>query len=368
MLPQKIMVGFIMIATMMAGMNCPAATGGVFQLPARPLAFTGATRQELVAWQARGRAHLAEVLYGNADRMSLVEFKFSFKPQVEFVANGKGYKLYKVKYFATDLIASYALLSIPAGGTNCPAILALHGHESNWGQADTNAFFDPKHPDSFCGYFAERGYAVMFPAILNHSVTKRAEWCLVGAWMAECQRCLDYLAGRADIVDPGRIGCVGLSTGGFLAMLMGALDERIRATVASGCFSTWNYDETAFKCPPACDDEKYSKRPGVHDLDYCDLAGLAAPRALMLMHGRKDMAYSPEFTAVDIDPKWQVKLMDPREMQAALDEARRLYATAGAAANLELYWHPAGHAVDNPAAFVWIDRFLCGTSQKPRHQ
>jgi len=45
-------------------------------------------------------------------------------------------------------------------------------------------------------------------------------------------RTVDYLLRRPE-VDPRRIGCVGLSMGGLRSVHLGALDERIKASVSS---------------------------------------------------------------------------------------------------------------------------------------
>ena len=43
-------------------------------------------------------------------------------------------------------------------------------------------------------------------------------------------RTLDYLASRPE-VDPNRIGCVGLSVGGYRSFMLAALDPRIKVAV-----------------------------------------------------------------------------------------------------------------------------------------
>jgi len=52
---------------------------------------------------------------------------------------------------------------------------------------------------------------------------------LMGEWLWDLMRCVDYLV-SLDEVDQSRIGCGGLSLGGEMAMLLGGMDERIRAT------------------------------------------------------------------------------------------------------------------------------------------
>ena len=51
-------------------------------------------------------------------------------------------------------------------------------------------------------------------------------------------RTLDYLASRPE-VDASRLGCVGLSVGGYRSFLLAALDERIKAAVDVGWMTSF---------------------------------------------------------------------------------------------------------------------------------
>lgn len=98
-------------------------------------------------------------------------------------------------------------------------------------------------------------------------------------------RTVDYLITRPE-VDPKRIGCVGLSVGGFRACHLTALDERIKAGVVVGWMCSfpaqikkhvrWTIGHTMLI-------------PGLYrQLDYPDVASLAIPRALLVINGSKD--------------------------------------------------------------------------------
>ena len=53
--------------------------------------------------------------------------------------------------------------------------------------------------------------------------------------MLDCIRALDILCARPD-VDAGRIGMTGISQGGGLALIVAALDARVRAVVSEAPF------------------------------------------------------------------------------------------------------------------------------------
>lgn len=60
-------------------------------------------------------------------------------------------------------------------------------------------------------------------------------WPAVISW--EDRRALDYLCSRPE-VDPSRIGCLGLSLGGFQTVMLAAQDHRISAAVTVGWLTT----------------------------------------------------------------------------------------------------------------------------------
>ena len=107
-----------------------------------------------------------------------------------------------------------------------PALLVLHGSggaASYW-------------MDQFAPALNKFGAAVYAPHYFDKTGTGGAttELILDGrhfiAWLKAIQDGVKYVAGRPG-VDPGRIGVLGLSLGGFLAVAMGIEERRIRAVV-----------------------------------------------------------------------------------------------------------------------------------------
>jgi dienelactone hydrolase len=104
-------------------------------------------------------------------------------------------------------------------------------------------------------------------------------------------RTVDYLASRPE-VDRRRLGCVGLSVGGYRSFLLAALDPRIKAAVDVGWMTSY-----------ASNIRRHVMNtigftfhiPGLYRyLDLPDLAALIAPRSVFVINGSKDTLFPPD--------------------------------------------------------------------------
>jgi dienelactone hydrolase len=112
-----------------------------------------------------------------------------------------------------------------------------------------------------------------------------------GVMLWDDLRTLDYLATRPE-VDRRRLGCVGLSVGGYRSFLLAALDPRVKAAIDVGWMSSFG---------------RHIKRHVVNSigltfhivglyryLDLPDLAALIAPRSVLVINGSKDPLFPPD--------------------------------------------------------------------------
>lgn len=114
-------------------------------------------------------------------------------------------------------------------------------------------------------------------------------WMGVNAW--DDRRCIDYLQSRPE-VDFGRIGCTGLSGGGWRTNMLAALDDRIKASVSVGWMTTGDYQQ-AYNVAGAIG--TFCLLPGVWDrLDVPDLTVMAAPCASLVVSAAEDPLFPPE--------------------------------------------------------------------------
>ena len=106
----------------------------------------------------------------------------------------------------------------------------------------------------------------------------------IAGWMVwDSMRAIDYLETLED-VDGGRIGVTGNSGGGLNTLFTAALDSRVRAAVVVGFtfeFNNWlKYGGTHCTC---------THLPAMfRSFEWFEVAGLIAPRALLLMQGDRD--------------------------------------------------------------------------------
>ena len=153
-------------------------------------------------------------------------------------------------------------------------------------------------------------------------------------------RTVDYLASRPE-VDVQRLGCVGLSLGGYRSFLLAALDPRIKVAVDVGWMTS---------CASQI------RRHVIHtigftfhiaglyrSLDLPDLAALIAPRALLVINGAKDSLFAPE------------------GVQAAFEKIGACFQKAGASDRQRCRLYDAPHEFNRQMqdeAFAWIARSL----------
>ena len=153
-------------------------------------------------------------------------------------------------------------------------------------------------------------------------------------------RSLDYIASRPE-VDPARLGCVGLSVGGYRSFVLAALDPRIRAAVAVGWMSSFG---------------AHIRRHVVNSigltfhivglyryLDLPDFAALIAPRSVLVMNGSKDQLFPPE------------------GVTAAFDKIAKCFAKAGVPERQRCRLYDAPHEFNlrmQSDAWEWLDRSL----------
>ena len=176
---------------------------------------------------------------------------------------------------------------------------------------------------------ANKGYVTISTTVSQHEIYEK-DRLLMGERLWDLMRCVDYLESLA-CVDRSRIGCAGLSLGGEMAMWLGAMDERIAATVSAGFLTTMDHMEQNH-----CMCWKFD---GLRELvDFADIYSLTAPRPLQCQNGLKE-------------PVSQFYVPLARE---AMEEVGMIYRDMGKPENVVLDVHEEGHVIDLPALLVLL--------------
>jgi len=160
-----------------------------------------------------------------------------------------------------------------------------------------------------------------------------------GVWLRDEIRSLDYLLTRPE-VDPERIGCVGLSIGGFRSAQFAGMDPRVKCAVVVGWMTTFG---EMFGYRPL--NTHYSQYiAGAYRLvDLPDLVSLCCPGALMVIHGREDTLFTPKGVA------------------DAYEKIQAIYAKAGVPDHVDLRYYDCPHefGVEMQAdALEWLQKWL----------
>ena len=152
-------------------------------------------------------------------------------------------------------------------------------------------------------------------------------------WDIKC--CVDYLATRPE-VDAGRIGMMGLSQGGTMTTFATAAEPRIKAADIIGYVNPW--EKFAVNRAQFCGSQIV---PDIFRyFDTSDIAGLIAPRPLLIEMGVHDTCFAIE------------------DLLAGYRRVEAIYRAAGAAQKLEADVHPGGHAFAGNKAFEFFERNL----------
>ncbi|MEM3694004.1 MAG: alpha/beta hydrolase family protein [Candidatus Bathyarchaeia archaeon] len=216
------------------------------------LAFKARSLEEWALWRDRLRTRLVELLFLPKERVDLESEIVEAKDCESYIRE----KIF-LKTEANFILPAYLLKPKISGEK--PAVLALHGHGR--GKIDVVGIYDdeveyqrfiaPLNYD-YGLQLVRRGYIVLAPDGRAFgelaSDGMNCTWLLtasmlfgrtvVGMRVWDAMRSLDYLETLPD-VDPERIGCLGLSWGGTWTVYTSALDERIKAAIVSGYFSSF---------------------------------------------------------------------------------------------------------------------------------
>lgn len=284
-----------------------------------------------------------------------------------------GYTAYKIEFNLTKYSRVMGYLLVPDDEGPHPGIVALHDHGAHFtigkekmvrpfgvDQAvldDSDAWADNLYEGQYVGdYLAMNGYVVLSTDALmwgergckegsdnTHLASVAGNMLLLGrnlaSWMTyEDSYATEFLASLPE-VDAERIGCTGLSMGGYRTFMLAALSPLIKASVGVCWMTTQD----------AMMDWKYGRneRGGFANnlggafaqLDYPHIASLACPNAMMFINGDTD------------------KLFMPHAVRECYDILHEVWDSQGVGDKLETHLLPQGHEMPKSVQEITL-RFL----------
>jgi dienelactone hydrolase len=325
------------------------------------LSFVGETREDWQRWRERFSTELLSLLGKWPERVA---------PETEVLESVDcgDYVRERIVFDSERYASVPAYVLVPKGiapGERRPGVLAAHGHGR--GKADITCVCDSDEERQhvralnydYAVQFARRGWVVIAPDWRGFGERQSpSEWVRAGRdgcnvnYLAcgylgyhlltlqiwDAIRALDVLCERTE-VDASRLGVGGLSFGGTMTTYVAALDERIRVACISGYLSTVAGDAMGTRGLGNFCGAQYM--PGLLTIgDIPDVAGLIAPRPLIVEMGERD-------TCFVID-----------DMRAAYARVERIYRAAGAEDRLCADIHPGAHEWSGRKSLEWFERWL----------
>jgi len=243
-------------------------------------------------------------------------------------------------------VHSEGILILPAGAKGpVPLVIAMHG---GGGSPEIALFHGGGNYHEMVRGGVRRGWAVYaprhlfsapgYPGDIRNRVDNQMRLqgtSLTAVEMAKITRAIDGLAGGG--IDPNRIAMVGLSYGGYYALMAPAFEPRIKAVVSSCYFGVqeWRYARDEHGLPS---DFRFDDRMSLLTDDR--LAALICPRPLSIQAGKGD-APSHRDGGILLAPK-----------------VAEHYKALGLADKFEFVLFDGGHDFDDRSAWSFLERHL----------
>lgn len=338
---------------------------GLWQAYARTeqsLAFKAREVSEARQWQQTLREKLITLLGG------FPQERCALRPQLMETREADGFssELIAIQTQPGEHMPCYVLKPAGCDGVLLKPVIALHGHGS-WGgaaivqtpQDPLGAALNQQLNYDYAGQLAKRGYIVFVPELRGFGMRLEdpeyqegtdSQWIsscyavsvnalllgktLLGLRVYDVVRLIDYIQTRPEPL-ADTLGCVGLSGGGMVTLFTAALDQRISCAVVSGYFNTFRDSIMAVRhC--LC-----NYVPGiVRIVEMVDIAGLVAPRSLLIETGAQDPIFPTQAT------------------QRAYESLQKVYSIFGAAQHLDIDVFDGEHAWSGAKAYDWLTRWI----------
>jgi dienelactone hydrolase len=352
------MASRVLDATKLRDLQPATALFGQYRPDSAPLRFRARSSG---AWQRRVRRELVQAI-GFQDAA-----KVPLSPErIERVDCGDYVREKIVIRTALHVLMPVYLLLPKSGPRPLRTVIALHGH--GYGAKDIVGLWEDgserREPDGYHRDFAvalcRAGFAVAAPEIacfgerqtdfghLDQTLGQSAPYTcthtamlafhqgasVVGMRVRDGRRLIDYLETRPEL-DTRRLGAMGISGGGMHTFFLACVEPRVRACVVSGYFCAFR-DSIFAMSHCACNFVPGLSRFG----EINDLAGLVAPRPMLVEAGHRDPIF----------PIGAVK--------KTIAKTRRVYRAFRAEDRLATDYFQGRHQISGRKAYAWLASVL----------
>ena len=322
------------------------------------LSFKGKTKQDWQAWRRKAHKKYMELL-GEFPKPS------PLNAEVVYSIEDSGLIREKVVFDSEEFMSVPCVVLKPAdmpSDKTGRAILCSHGHGPFGKEPVAGNASNPQlkaniaqHNYNYGEQMARAGFLTLSPDLRvfgerddggnpypgrDKCNVHFVRGMVMGIWtltlnIFDIMRCIDYLETRPE-VDPKRIGMMGLSQGGTMTTWTTAAEPRIKAADIIGYVNPW--EKFGVNRANFC---------GSQTVPYCykyfdvhDIAGLIAPRPLLLEMGEYDTCFPIE------------------NLLEGYEGVRRIYKAAGCADRLWKDVFPGPHAFGANRAFEFFETYL----------
>jgi dienelactone hydrolase len=358
-----------------------------------PMEFASKGRLSVEEWRERGRAEVTKALsyFPKAVPLDL---------KIHSVVKREGYEVRVVSYAGSAHYRIPAYLLVPTGGRGpYPAVVALHDH-GGWfahgkeklvrmdGEHAALAKFREQYYGNraWADELARRGFVVIVPDafywgerrlqyerppdafqsrlaglrreqeeyVRAENTFLREQAAVLQTWLAfagttwmgivnhDDRRSVDALVSLPE-VDKNRIGCAGLSGGGYRATYMTGMEPRLKASVIVGWMTSL---PTTWDIPYTVHSSLFDAFSAHANLDHPDIASLGAPGCALFV---QNCAQDRLFTRAGMD--------------AAAGKIQAVYGALGQAGRYQSKFYDVPHQFNagmQEEAFAWLEKWLRG--------
>ena len=281
------------------------------------LAYTPEYPGGFKAWQAAARTKLKHLIGFDRIAAQAAGHLPTVQLEQEALVDGHWRQLGRIETEPGVTVPFWILRPMRDGNQKLPVVICAHGHDADGWNTYAGVYRDKPHQTATekkqgnPGVQAvRRGCIAIVPATRglaksnsisdlngrhgNRACRSQLMHCLLAGrtaigervWDTTCL--LDWIASDLVGADATRIGMLGNSGGGVLTVYVAALDERI-AVAHPSCSLTSYASESGYIFHCDC-----CMIPGVQAelADMPDIAALAIPRELVVVHGQRDSLHS----------------------------------------------------------------------------